>query len=180
MSGAPQHTRQPNRLAAEQEITGGVVTELASALDRKKQRAIVTAETGAERVLADSAKLHDALRNLVQNASTYAPEDTTIRLEASPDDAGVVLRVIDEGPGLPDEDLVRVFERFYRVDRSRARDPGGTGLGLAIVKHLVELHGGRVEASNRPGGGAIFTIAIPNETSARNRMNARASSGAGL
>ena len=67
----------------------------------------------------------------------------------------------DEGPGIPGEDLSRVFERFYRVDKSRARDPGGTGLGLSIVKHLVELHGGEVRAENRPEGGARFTIMLP-------------------
>jgi light-regulated signal transduction histidine kinase (bacteriophytochrome) len=63
-----------------------------------------------------------------------------------------------------DQDLPRVFERFYRVDKARSRgerDPGGTGLGLALVKHLVELHGGRVTAANRPGGGALFTIDLP-------------------
>ena len=70
------------------------------------------------------------------------------------------LSVSDEGPGIPEEDLVRVFERFYRVDKSRVRDPGGTGLGLAIVKHLVELHGGGVRAENRPEGGARFTIKL--------------------
>ena len=72
-----------------------------------------------------------------------------------------MLSVSDECPGIPDEDLSRVFERFYRVDKSRARDPGGTGLGLAIVKHLTELHGGQVRAENRPGGGARFTIEMP-------------------
>ena len=70
------------------------------------------------------------------------------------------MSVSDEGPGIPEEDLSRVFERFYRVDKSRARDPGGTGLGLAIVKHLVELHGGDVRVENREGGGARFTIAL--------------------
>ena len=72
----------------------------------------------------------------------------------------MTIAVSDEGPGIPEEDLTRVFERFYRVDKSRARDPGGTGLGLAIVKHLVELHGGGVRVENRPEGGARFLITI--------------------
>ena len=74
-----------------------------------------------------------------------------------------MLSVSDEGPGIPEGDLARVFERFYRVDKARARDgrdPGGTGLGLAIVKHLVELHGGRVQAANRPTGGAVITVEL--------------------
>ena len=73
----------------------------------------------------------------------------------------IALSVSDQGPGIPEEDLSRVFERFYRVDKSRARDPGGTGLGLAIVKHLVELHGGEVRVENRAGGGAKFTVLLP-------------------
>ena len=67
---------------------------------------------------------------------------------------------MDEGPGIPEEDLPRVFERFYRVDKSRARDPGGTGLGLAIVKHLVGMHGGSVTVANREPTGARFTITL--------------------
>jgi two-component system phosphate regulon sensor histidine kinase PhoR len=74
--------------------------------------------------------------------------------------ARVALSVSDEGPGIPEEDLTRVFERFYRVEKSRARDPGGTGLGLAIVKHLIELHGGTIRAENGLEGGARFTITI--------------------
>src|SRR5215472_17057048 len=111
-------------------------------------------------VRGDPAKLHDALRNLVANAITYAPEHTTITIDASLTDGSVAISVSDEGPGIPEDDLGRVFERFYRVDKSRARDPGGTGLGLAIVKHLVELHGGSVRAENEPDGGARFTITI--------------------
>jgi signal transduction histidine kinase len=74
---------------------------------------------------------------------------------------GVEIAVADRGPGIPESDLSRIFERFYRVDRSRTRDPGGTGLGLSIVRHLVELHGGRVSAANRPGGGAVMTVTLP-------------------
>ena len=120
-----------------------------------------TSQPGAETFRGDQAKLHDALRNLVANAITYAPEQTTIRVEASRLEGRATLSVLDEGPGVPEEDLSRVFERFYRVDKSRARDPGGTGLGLAIVKHLVELHGGDVRAANRAEGGATFTIVLP-------------------
>jgi len=101
-----------------------------------------------------------ALRNLVANAINYAPEQTTIHVDATPLNGRVAIAVSDEGPGIPEEDLSRVFERFYRVDKSRTRDPGGTGLGLAIVRHLVELHGGSVLAENRPEGGARFVLTV--------------------
>ena len=68
-----------------------------------------------------------------------------------------MIRVADRGPGIPEADLTRIFERFYRVDKDRSRESGGTGLGLSIVRHLVELHGGQVQAANRRDGGAIFT-----------------------
>jgi signal transduction histidine kinase len=83
-----------------------------------------------------------------------------VRLGATQINGTYTITVADSGPGIPDEDLARVFERFYRVDKSRSR-PGGTGLGLAIVKHLVELHGGEAVAANRPEGGAVFTIKLP-------------------
>jgi signal transduction histidine kinase len=72
-----------------------------------------------------------------------------------------VIDVADNGPGIPRADLQRVFERFYRVDKSRVRNPGGTGIGLAIVKNLVELLGGTVVARNRDEGGAVFTVTLP-------------------
>ena len=142
-------------------LTDTLVADLMPAAVERRQHIAVDVAPGAETVRADPAKLHDALRNLVANAITYSPENSTIRVEAAPVEGGrVEISVSDEGPGIPDEDLSRVFERFYRVDKSRARDPGGTGLGLAIAKHLVELHGGTVRAENRPEGGARFTITI--------------------
>jgi signal transduction histidine kinase len=142
-------------------LVNGVVADLAPMLDERDQRVDVTVALEADTLNADAAKLHDALRNLVVNASTYAPERTTVRVDVSRVGSEIVLAVSDEGPGIPDEELPRIFERFYRVEKSRARDPGGTGLGLSIVKHLVELHGGTVRAANRAGGGAQFTIALP-------------------
>ena len=144
-----------------QAIVQAVVADLTRALEERHQRVEVSVAPGAESIHADPAKLHDALRNLVANAITYAPENTTIRIETTRIDARATIAVSDEGPGIPEEDLPRVFERFYRVDKARTRDPGGTGLGLAIVKHLVGLHGGEVTAENRPEGGARFTLTLP-------------------
>jgi len=142
-------------------LFGAVAGDLASTLEERHQRVEIIVAPGAETLRADPVKLHDALRNLLLNASTYAPGNTTITIDARADGEHRTISVIDQGPGIPDEDLSRVFERFYRVDKSRSRDPGGTGLGLAIVKHLVELHDGRVAASNRDGGGAEVTIWLP-------------------
>jgi two-component system phosphate regulon sensor histidine kinase PhoR len=139
----------------------GVVNDLARTAEQRGQRIVATVAPGGEKVRVDPAKLHDALRNLIANAINYAPEHTTIYVAATPVDARVAIAVSDEGPGIPEQDLSRVFERFYRVDKSRARDPGGTGLGLAIVRHLIELHGGSVRAENRPEGGARFVITVP-------------------
>jgi two-component system phosphate regulon sensor histidine kinase PhoR len=141
-----------------------VVADVTPAADQRGQRFEIAVAAGAESVRADPAKIHDALRNLLANAITYAPERSTIRVEAAPAAKRVAITVSDEGPGIPDHDLSRVFERFYRVEKSRARDPGGTGLGLAIVKHLVELHGGTVRAENGPRAGARFTITLPAST----------------
>jgi two-component system phosphate regulon sensor histidine kinase PhoR len=141
-------------------LTDTVVADVAQAAEERGQRVEVTIGPGADTVRADPAKLHDALRNLVANAITYSPERSRIGIDVTAAGGGVTIAVADEGPGIPEEDLTRVFERFYRVDKSRARDPGGTGLGLAIVRHLIELHGGSVRVENRPEGGARFMITL--------------------
>jgi two-component system, OmpR family, phosphate regulon sensor histidine kinase PhoR len=143
-------------------LVQGVIGDVAPDLESRDQRIEIAIAEGADTLRGDPAKLHDALRNLVANAITYSPEHTTIRIDAARVAGFVALSVSDEGPGIPDDDLSRVFERFYRVDKSRARDPGGTGLGLAIVKHLVELHGGSVRAENRPEGGTRVTVTLRN------------------
>jgi two-component system, OmpR family, phosphate regulon sensor histidine kinase PhoR len=143
------------------ELTETVIADVEPVAESRGQRIEVSVAPGAEQVRADSAKLHAALRNLVANAVAYSPEHSTIRVEATHRNGHIAIAVSDEGPGIPEQDLSRVFERFYRVDKSRARDPGGTGLGLAIAKHLVELHGGQIAVENRPQGGACFTVTLP-------------------
>jgi len=142
-------------------LVQAVAGDLQPQLVARQQSVAADIAADAGPLRADPGKLHDVLRNLIANASTYSPEGSTVRVRAVRAGGRVVIDVMDEGPGIPDEDLGRVFERFYRVDKSRARDPGGTGLGLSIVKHLVELHGGSVSAGNRPDGGAQFTVSLP-------------------
>ncbi len=141
-------------------LVQSVAADLAPSFDAREQRFELHVDPSAARVKADAAKLHDVLRNLLANASAYAPEHSTVAVTTRRSGDDVAIDVLDQGPGIPEDDRARVFERFYRVDKSRARDPGGTGLGLAIVKHLVELHGGRVSVSNRPEGGAVFTVEL--------------------
>ena len=144
-----------------QQLFNTVIGDVAATVEAKRQQITIAVDPDACRIKADPAKLHDVLRNLVENAVNYSPEAATIQLEAARHDGAVTITVSDSGPGIPPDDLSRVFERFYRVDKSRSR-PGGTGLGLAIVKHLVELHGGQAAAENRPQGGARFVITLPN------------------
>jgi len=127
---------------------------------RRQELRVLLGEEAAV-VSADPAKLHDILRNLVENASNYGPEGSVIEVTSFQNGDSVTITVADRGPGIPEADLPRIFERFYRVDRSRTRDPGGTGLGLSIVRHLVDLHGGSVAAANREGGGAIVSVTLP-------------------
>jgi two-component system phosphate regulon sensor histidine kinase PhoR len=111
-------------------------------------------------VMADRRLLRQALDNLVDNATKYVSEGR-VEIEARTVPEGVELVVADTGEGIPREDQGRVFERFYRVEKGRARSRGGTGLGLAIVKHVAEVHGGRVELESAPGQGARFRIVLP-------------------
>jgi two-component system phosphate regulon sensor histidine kinase PhoR len=143
-----------------QQLFQSVVADLAPSIEGKSQRVSVNVAPAACSVAADPAKLHDVVRNLVENAVNYSPDEAEIRLSARRQDGTITIEVADSGPGIPPEDITRVFERFYRVDKSRSR-PGGTGLGLAIVKHLVELHSGAATAMNRPEGGAVFTVVLP-------------------
>ena len=113
-----------------------------------------------EVVEVDRTRLKRVLTNLLQNAGKYAPKGTavTVRVE------GRSVAVADEGPGVPEDALARLFEPFYRADRSRSRATGGVGLGLMIARQVVELHGGRIRAANRPNGGLVVHLTLPTES----------------
>ena len=147
-------------------VLQGVVHELGATLASKGSTVSLQVDPDLRSIVSDPPKLHDVLRNLLENAVNYSPDGANVAVEAARDGAAVVIRVLDTGPGIPSADLARVFERFYRVDKSRSRAPGGTGIGLAIVKHLVELLGGSVRADNRPEGGAVFTVSLPQSAAA--------------
>jgi two-component system phosphate regulon sensor histidine kinase PhoR len=145
-------------------LFSAIEADLAGTIAARHQRVERRIAEDATTVTGDPAKLQDALRNLLENATNYSPDGSRILLEAQRRKDRIIITVTDEGPGMPPSDLTRIFERFYRVDKSRTRDgrdPGGTGLGLSIVRHLIELHGGRVSAANRAERGAIFTIDLP-------------------
>ena len=122
----------------------------------------LTCQTGGDcRVLATKGEVHQVIYNLTDNAVKYSGSHGSVRVELRRDGNDVVLTVADNGPGIPEEDLPRVFERFYRVDKARSRAAGGTGLGLSIVQDMVTKRGGTVSAANRPEGGAVFTVRWP-------------------
>jgi two-component system phosphate regulon sensor histidine kinase PhoR len=117
----------------------------------------ISTEYAVDHLNADRARVEQVLVNLIGNALRYVPaEGGEIRIRWFDDSGHVVLRVEDNGPGIPEELQARIFERFFRGDHGRSRDAGGTGLGLAIVKHILLRHGGTVEVESRPGRGAAF------------------------
>jgi two-component system phosphate regulon sensor histidine kinase PhoR len=138
----------------------GIANDFEPIAAQKEQTIAVDVSREASTLVTDPAKLHDIARNLIENAVNYTPQGGAIDVTASAADGHFQLTVADTGHGIAPDDLPRVFERFYRVDKSRT-GPGGTGLGLSIVKHLAQVLGGEVTASNQPGGGALFTVTLP-------------------
>jgi len=140
-----------------QDLVGVTLTQMANRL-RNRQLVMDVPGTlppvGVDLVLAAQA-----LVNLVDNAVKYSPADTPIGIRAYVDQGQVVIEVSDEGVGIPSDELERVFDKFYQIQQKS--DSGGTGLGLSISKGIVELHGGRIRAANRPEGGTTFAITLP-------------------
>jgi two-component system phosphate regulon sensor histidine kinase PhoR len=143
----------------------GLVERVAEAFrpvaERKRMQLSAAVAPNVALIEADGTLLERALSNLVDNALKYTPEGGKVRIGAGSEGGQLSLTVEDDGMGIPEADLPRIFERFYRVDKSRSRDLGGTGLGLSIVKHIVQLHGGTVSVKSAPGSGSTFTLRLP-------------------
>jgi two-component system phosphate regulon sensor histidine kinase PhoR len=141
------------------EITSRVVKQLQGGFIAKKQS--IKESYGAPVVVAEFRRLEQVLVNLLENANKYTPAGGEIGVSWETERGAIVLRVSDNGPGIPTEHLGRLFERFYRVDKSRSREQGGTGLGLAIVKHIMQKHEGTVMVESQPGHGTTFVCRFP-------------------
>jgi two-component system, OmpR family, sensor histidine kinase SenX3 len=112
-------------------------------------------------VSGDRRQLVSAVYNLIDNAVKYSEDGSSVEVRSGTDGRWVEIAVRDHGVGIPQRDLERVFERFYRVDRARSRETGGTGLGLAIVRHVANNHAGEVRVDSREGEGSTFTLRLP-------------------
>lgn len=143
------------------ELIRNAVETLRPLAEGKKQNLWVEPLEGLPTLRADGQKLHQVMINLLNNAISYTPGEGSITVEATPVSEGVEVSVSDNGIGIPADDLPRIFERFYRVDKGRSHELGGTGLGLSIVKHIVEAHDGRVQVESKPGKGSRFTFFLP-------------------
>jgi len=144
------------------QVSENIVNEFAPIVRDKNQMVMVVGAQDITSFNADVRKVEQVLRNLVSNAVKYIPsgKNVQIRWEKGPNNS-VILRVIDNGPGIPAEHHDRLFERFYRIDKGRSRDAGGTGLGLAIVKHIMQSHGGSVQVKSEMGKGSEFICTFP-------------------
>jgi len=152
----PQPREVSVRAAAE-----AAVRLLDPLLQERRTAVEVDVPAEADRAWADPAALERILINLLQNAASYSPEGSPVRVSARRAGDAVAVSVADQGDGIPPEHLPRIFERFYRVDPSRSRERGGTGLGLAIVKHLVQSLGGSIEVQSAPRKGSTFRFTLP-------------------
>jgi len=122
---------------------------------------VVRGGTPGLTVLGNEEQVSAAVTNLVANAVAYSGDDSTVLVSTKPNDGMVEISVVDQGIGIPHDELDRIFERFYRVDPARHRSTGGTGLGLSIVKHVAATHGGDVRVWSLEGQGSTFTLSLP-------------------
>jgi heavy metal sensor kinase len=136
------------------------VNNLLEPLAEEKKQSLITGPAEEAQVNIDPVVFRQAVMNLVDNAIKYSPRNSQILSQVSRDNGSIIIEVRDQGPGIPLEHREKIFQRFYRVDKSRSRELGGAGLGLAITKWAVESHGGTLELKCDPTGGSVFRICL--------------------
>ena len=133
-----------------------------AAIDADSRRiSIATSGVRGLEVFGSQEQITAAVANLVANAVSYSEPDSTVLVSTKTDETTVEVSVVDQGIGIPSDEIDRIFERFYRVDPARHRSTGGTGLGLSIVKHVAATHGGEVRVWSVEGQGSTFTLSLP-------------------
>jgi two-component system phosphate regulon sensor histidine kinase PhoR len=156
--GQARLTLGPVRLA---DVVAQAAAVIRPAAQKKGQTLTLDLAEGLSAPRADRDRLAQVLINLLENAVKFTPEGGRIAVSGSAAPGRVVLSVSDTGVGIPPDEVPRIFERFYRVDRSRDRREGGTGLGLAIAKHLVQAMGGTIQVESAQGAGTTFRVTLP-------------------
>ena len=155
---APLRNSAPVNVA---DIINEAVDTTKIAAEQKGIEVVVADDVNVGKIFGDDDQLNAALSNLISNAIKYSPAHTKVGVGSRRVDNMIEISVTDQGPGIPESDVERIFERFYRVDPARSRDTGGTGLGLAIVKHVCANHGGDCLVWSKVGQGSTFTLRFP-------------------
>jgi two-component system sensor histidine kinase SenX3 len=155
---APLRNSAPVNVA---DIINEAVDTTKIAAEQKGIEVVVADDVNVGKIFGDDDQLNAALSNLISNAIKYSPAHTKVGVGSRRVDNMIEISVTDQGPGIPESDVERIFERFYRVDPARSRDTGGTGLGLAIVKHVCANHGGDCIVWSQVGQGSTFTLRFP-------------------
>ena len=129
-----------------------------------RQISLTFQDSDSGALLGDRDQLTMAIHNLIENAINYSPADTKVAVSTSIEKEIMTISVADQGIGIPETEVERIFERFYRVDPARSRETGGTGLGLSIVKHIINKHGGEISVWSSENVGSTFSIRLPIQT----------------
>lgn len=139
----------------------GIIAELKDLSDNKNVKVTFEDKTSEDcEIFADGERLKQVFINLIENAIKYTSEDGNVIVRAIEKEKSVLFEIEDNGIGIPEKDIPRIFERFYRVDKNRSRDRGGSGLGLSIVKHIVEIHSSNITVESQENKGSVFRFEI--------------------
>ena len=143
------------------DFLGEILRDWEKRLEAKQLKSRLDVPLDLPKLEADESRLQEIIYNLLDNAVKYSPAGSLISLRAAVIGDRMRISVADQGIGIREADLPRIFERFYRGDKARSRELGGTGLGLSIVKHIAQLHGGTAEAESEPGKGTTISVLLP-------------------